>query len=104
MSNNNTVLVDYDISEYTKKPLFNLIGKVFSIELEGEPQVAFYNEDWTTLTFEVKKTPKEFQKFDVQLEKKEDTLYVSWEKSVDLIKSIGEGITRIMNRHDNSPR
>ena len=102
--NNNTVFVDYDISRFTKKPLFNLSGKVFPVELEGEPQVALYNEDWTTLTFQVKKTPNQFQKYNVRLEVKKGKLYVSWEKSVDLIKSIREGITRIMNGHDNSQR
>lgn len=99
--NNNTDSVDYDISQYIKKPLFNLIGRTFYINLEGELQVATYDENWTTLRFDVKKTPNQFQKYKVRLEVKESKLYVSWEKSVDLSKSNNKGITRIRKVFDN---
>ena len=90
---NNTLkskfFIDYDISKYTQRPFFGLLGKIFNIELEGILEVALYNKDLTTLTLQVKKTPNEFHRYDVQLEKNGDALYVRWDESTNL-KQIGK--------------
>ena len=101
-TSNNKIYVDYDISKYTQKKWFDIVGKIFEIELEGILEVALYNKELTNLKFQVKKTPGQLHRYTVKLEKNMDLLNVRWvEEEFDLGRVV-ESLKSRLNRRRNT--